>query len=326
MPRRILRSMQRQLPANKKLPRDLRLRHQFWQKSDYSIKRCTYLGFVIDTEKYTVELTEEKRQKLHQEVSCFIQRPSCQIRDFAQLIGSLVATCPGVPYGLLYWKELERQKSLALFGTNHDYDEYMLVTDEVRTDLGWWKKAVLNYSNPIKTRRFSTEIFTDASTIGWKASSEGISTGGFWFPKERKEHINFLELSAVFLALKSFANQQRDCEILLRVDNTTAISYKNKMGGVRIPKFNKLAKQICQCESRRLWIEASYIASKDNKEADRESRINNIDTEWEMLAEDAYCQITSELGIPQVDLFASRINKKCDRYCSWDRDPGSYTQ
>lgn len=28
-----------------------------------------------------------------------------------------------------------------------------------------------------------------------------------------------------------------------------------------------------------------------------------------------------KLGIPTIDLFASRINRKCSRYCSWDGDP-----
>lgn len=42
---------------------------------------------------------------------------------------------------------------------------------------------------------------------------------------------------------------------------------------------------------RKLWIFAAYISSENNTDADRESRIKNIDTEWE-LAEFEYNEIT----------------------------------
>ena len=44
-------------------------------------------------------------------------------------------------------------------------------------------------------------------------------------------HINYLELLAAFLALKSFARQERSISILLWLDNVTAIAFLNKMGG-----------------------------------------------------------------------------------------------
>jgi hypothetical protein len=46
------------------------------------------------------------------------------------------------------------------------------------------------------------------------------------------------------------------------------------MGGIQYPQLHKIAKQIWQwCEKRKIWLFASYIKSKDNKEADKESRI-----------------------------------------------------
>ncbi|XP_046602576.1 uncharacterized protein LOC124296587 [Neodiprion lecontei] len=123
------------------------------------------------------------------------------------------------------------------------------------------------------------------------------------------------------MALKCFASELYDCEILLRIDNTTAIAYVNRMGGVQYAALHGIAKEIWQwCECRKIWIFASYIASKENVEADRESRIKNIDTEWE-LSSWAYEKVISEFGKPKLDLFASRINAKCQAYCSWHRDP-----
>ena len=45
-----------------------------------------------------------------------------------------------------------------------------------------------------------------------------------------------------------------------------------------------------------------------------------MDIEWELL-EEAFRVIVKKFGVPEIDLFASRINKKCWRYCSWERDP-----
>lgn len=55
-------------------------------------------------------------------------------------------------------------------------------------------------------------------------------------------------------------------------------------------------------------------------EADHASRISNIDTEWE-LAPEAFQIIVAQFGRPAIDLFASRINKKCQSFYSWHGDP-----
>lgn len=72
---------------------------------------------------------------------------------------------------------------------------------------------------------------------------------------ERKLHINVLELKAAFFALQCYAKKFRNCDILMRIDNTTAISYINKMGGIQFPVLNKIAREIWQwCEKRNLWV------------------------------------------------------------------------
>ena len=67
---------------------------------------------------------------------------------------------------------------------------------------------------------------------------------------------------------------------------------------------------------------AEYVASGANP-ADKGSRINNLDTEWE-LAGGAFQDICQKFGQPSIYLFASRINHKCIKYCSWERDPDAF--
>ena len=128
---------------------------------------------------------------------------------------------------------------------------------------------------------------------------------------------------AAFFALKSFASSLEHCEILLRLDNSTAISYVNKMGGTHVRGLNEIARKIWEwCAQKNILLYASYIPSKENIEADRESRVTNIDTEWE-LNERVFKDIVRIFGKPETDLFASRKNHKCNLYTAWFRDPGT---
>jgi hypothetical protein len=45
-------------------------------------------------------------------------------------------------------------------------------------------------------------------------------------------HINFLELLAIFLSLKTFFTHKKSLHIGIRSDNTTAVAYVNDMGGM----------------------------------------------------------------------------------------------
>lgn len=282
-----------------------------------------FLGFILNSQEFCLELPSEKKQKIFNLVSDFMNKERCRIRDLAQLAGILVAACPAVKYGWRHTKELERQKYLALKQSQNNYDKKITVPVELNPDLVWWKNHVLLVKNPIRRHKFQLEIFTDASKTGWGAHCKGENTNGWWSRDERKEHINCLELKAALAGLKCFARDYHSCNVLLRIDNTTAIALINKMGGVRYPKLNKVCNQIWDwCEANDIWIFASYIKSKDNIEADKQSRLLPTETEWE-LAPWAFELIIKEFGNFTIDLFASEANAKCSRFISWKKDPAS---
>lgn len=280
-----------------------------------------YLGYELNSIDMTLSPTGKKRQKILNLVNSFLKINSCSIRDFATLLGNLVSVCMAISYGFVYTKVLEKDKFWALERNGGNYDSYMDISKEAKLDLLWWKENILLKSNNIKQYRFTKEIFSDASMSGWGAFCNGESARGTWDQHEVILHINYLELLAAFFALKCFAKKLRGCEILMRIDNTTAISYINRMGSVQYPLLNSLAKEIWRwCENRELWIFASYIKSRDNVEADFESRISNSDIEWK-LDQNIFEKIIESFGVPDIDLFASRLNNKCLKYVAWHRDP-----
>ena len=279
-----------------------------------------YLGLVFDSVRFAISISEVKQNKILKMLNAFAVDRSYSIRSVAQLIGTLISIRYAVPYGLLYTRALERTKILALEGSNN-YDAQVKLSDSIRVDIEWWIRHVPNCSSYIKVDKFERTIFTDASLTGWGASYNNVSTSGWWLPDESKNNINYLELLAVFYALKCFASSLSHSQILLRIDNTTAISYINKMGGVRYPHLGNLAKVIWTwCETRNIWLFATYIPSKENTVADRESRTLECHTEWQ-LNHLCFEKIVLAFGHPNIDLFASRHNTHCKVFMSWRPDP-----
>lgn len=133
-------------------------------------------------------------------------------------------------------------------------DASMEITPDIKIELAWWIEKIPFVNNPIRTSSFKVKIFSDASVTSWGTCCNNKRTHGWWNTEEKKDPINLLQLRAVFNLLKFFAKDLRSCQVLLRVDNTTAISYVNRMEGIQKPKLNNLAKLIWQwCEKRNLW-------------------------------------------------------------------------
>lgn len=159
---------------------------------------------------------------------------------------------------------------------------------------------------------------------GLGAACGELRTHGWWSTEERSLHINSLELKAAFNALRCFATNLKDCDILLRIDNTTAIAYINRFGSIQYSHLSSISRQIWQwCEERNIFVFASYISSLENYVADAESRIAEPDTEW-TLSQRAFQRIDRVYGPFNIDLFASLLNTKCSTYVSWFPDPSSF--
>lgn len=136
--------------------------------------------------------------------------------------------------------------------------------------------------NPIRNFRFELEIFSEASKSGWGACCRDESTHRFWKPSERKLHINYLALIAIWMSLKF-------CEGLGQLRNPVAITLRRSrtstVWGACNTRVSTKQHAIIGNGARQGRFGSSrctYIASKENDEADRESRAKNIDTEWEL--------------------------------------------
>jgi ribonuclease HI len=293
-----------------------------WEKSNLTPSRqCKFLGFIIDSARFRITLPNEKAIKILCSIESLLRKERPRVRQLAQVIGNLISAVPGIKYGWLYTRNLERNKLKSL--KCGSYESYVSISQESKTELLWWQHHLLAGYNDIRTDDYKITIYTDASLSGWGAACENSSTHGFWGRLEKQLHINHLELLAVFHGLRAFAKDLQNCNILLRVDNTTALAYINRMGSVHSKVLHELALQIWQwCEIRNIFLVASYIPSSENTRADAESRAQPDILEWE-LNKGIFQKIARTFGSPNIDLFASMNNAKCKRFCSWKPDPTS---
>ena len=288
-------------------------------------KEILFLGFLLNTENMTLRLPEAKTQEIIDLCSGMLHVPITTIRQTAKIIGKLVAAFPAVQYGPLFYRALERDKIVALKVHRGHFDRKMSLSNEAKQELQWWIAHIADSFSAIRHPSPTIEIRTDASGQGWGATDLNTSTGGRWNEYElefaKSSKINYLETLAAGFGLKSLCSEIYDQHILIRIDNTTAVSYINNMGGTKSPDCNRAAKEVWMwCVEHRVWITAAHLPGKLNTEADHLSRKFNDRTEW-MLDKGAFASIIQKFGKPEIDLFASRLNNQVHKYVSWLPDP-----
>ena len=165
-------------------------------------------------------------------------------------------------------------------------------------------------------------LYSDASKKGWGAFNEtgNIRTGGVWSVTEQSTHINILELRACQLCLESFCKNVSHSHVRIFMDNLVCCAYINKFGGkkTRIRLYREGNMDLVH--RKHTHLSAAHIPGKENCEADEESRRNNDDTEWSLQPE-IFAKIHKLYSNMFVDLLASRLNYKLDRYVSRRPDP-----
>jgi hypothetical protein len=209
-----------------------------WEKSQLlPTYKLVYLGLTINTTLMTLTLPEEKMQKILKGCQSALQRDRLSVRDLSRLIGMMPVTMLAV----LHYRELQ-ELNIRQLKAAQSFETMVLLNDKVKAELQWWI-AMLNRWNgrPILPLTPDLVIETDASVLGWGAATKQMSTGGLWSEQERAHHINLLELAGGALATKTFTKGRKNIHVLLKMDNTTAIAYINRMGGTRSRTLSQAA-------------------------------------------------------------------------------------
>ena len=290
-----------------------------------------FLGFILDSNHMTVSLTGEKVQKIKQLATQVLDQKVFSVRFLAQFLGNCVASFPAVEFGPYHTKEIEMSKIATLKKNGWDFEGLTSLSDWAIPHVVWWQK---NIENPLvhqlsltaPPNKEQVHLFTDASKIGWGAyfPLTGEKTGGLWTPEEQNLHINALELKGIYFGVLIFLKDLQNHTIHIHTDNQVALFSLHRQGSTHSPWCNKYTAKIMEFfERNNLHMIVSYVRSEHNTEADAASRVYQHDLEWSV-PQNVFNLACKKWGTPQIDLFASRINHKVTKYCSWQPDPAAY--
>ncbi len=320
-------------PTREKCMRDIRVTVEVLQNLGFHVNiaksivqptRCiTHLGYTINTVTMQVTLSDDKLEKVQARARPLLTG-SPSIRQFMSFIGTVESCCVAVEHGRMHKHALETCKNDAIVAGSGKLNDKMELTAPALRDMNWWLKY--NNEDPLTIMKGAVDvvIYTDASDQGWGAVSQGVPTGGRWAPRERAFHINAKELLAVEFGLKSLLGQLKNKHIQIFSDNTTAVAFVRKMGGCKSRRCNAVALRIWNWAlQRNNWLSIAYIPGVDNVKADKESREFNDRTEWKLNVREFQYMVKHFQEVPDVDLFASRLNFQLPRYVSWNPDPGA---
>ena len=167
----------------------------------------------------------------------------CNIRKLASFIGNLVASFPAVPYGPLFYRSLERDKHHSLVVAKGKFDHPAILSNNSLQEIDWWSMNIATSIKHINIPEIDITIYTDASLKGW-GITDGINpSGGRWADNEM-HYINVLELKAAIFGIIAYCKNKSVKHARIMLDNTTAVTYINNMGGTKSPQCNELAREI----------------------------------------------------------------------------------
>ena len=110
-----------------------------------------------------LELPKKKQAKLTKKMLILRIQSECRIRELAQLVGTMTATCQAIRYSWLHSKSFERQRYLALLKNQGDYNTKMHLSSSLQVDFNWWLNAIPGTYNRIRSGHYILEMFSDAS-------------------------------------------------------------------------------------------------------------------------------------------------------------------
>ncbi len=158
------------------------------------------------------------------------------------------------------------------------------ITQQCRRSLNpWTDLAFLRAGELLEQVSRHTIVTTDTSSTGWGATCNGQVASGLWMGPRLLWHINCLELWTIHLASRQFRPLLLGKHVLVRTDNTAAVSYINRLGGIRSHRMSQLARYLL------LWIHtqfkplhAVHIPGRLNRAANVLSRQLTSPGEWRL--------------------------------------------
>ncbi len=309
--------------------RDLVLRHLSqlglrvnWEKSKLSpVQRISFLGVELDSVSMTARLTEERAQAVLNCLSSFRGRNVVPLKQFQRLLGHMASAAAVTPLGLLHMRPLQHWLHCPEVGMAPRYTASRYLP------------AVSPLPQPLDRPCLSIGRGAPRTSVPAYCCHNRCLQHGLGRYMQRAGSLGALDRAPTALAhqlpgavgsalaLRQFRPLLLGKHVLVRTDNTAAVSYINRLGGIRSHRMSQLARHLL------LWshtqfksLRAVHIPGQLNRAADALSRQLTFPGEWRLHPETIRL-IWSRFGEAQVDLFASPESSHCQLYFSLTEGP-----
>ncbi|XP_074640019.1 uncharacterized protein LOC141911049 [Tubulanus polymorphus] len=281
-------------------------------------QQFTYLGMDFDLRIGKVFPSMVRVAKLQEAVAGVSTTPRTA-RYWSRLLGSISSMGLVVPLGRLRSRRLQQYWKVFWSQSKGNWEALIPVPPtDLSPDLQWWAATTnLRLGVSLAPLEAPVRVFTDASHQGWGAHLENRVKAGKWSRYEATNHINFLEMLAVWKALKFFHRRVEGHHVWLATDNSTVRAYLQNQGGTHSETLTGLsAKILLWCQTKGVSLTVAHLAGKRNVMADALSRRGQaIATEW-VLHQEVADRVRGIFGNPLLDLFATRFNRRCPLFVS----------
>ena len=286
-------------------------------------KDLVFIGGRFQTDRNLLSLPLERLESLQECLSLFRIGAVVTARQFLRLLGIMAAMISVVRFCRLHMRPIQMFLMAKWKASSQSLDHQIVINHHLTQHLEWWEeKENLLQGVPLNKPDPVVEVTTDASSLhGWGGYLGDLEVQGKWDSQWKLEHINMLEMEAVFKTCMHFVSHLQGKVVRVRCDNSTVVSYINKEGGTKSPSLCMLAWKLLKwAQSYQISLVAVHVAGVMNKTADRLSRQFANPLEWQ-LDRQVVQHVFNILDHPMIDLFASENNRQIQTYCSRFPEP-----
>ena len=245
-----------------------------WNKLDGPATRITFLGVVIDSLSFTLELPSHKLTEFQVLLQQFASRKRASLKQLQQLAGRLNWACQVVRGGRCYLRRiLDLMRPL-----KHAHHKVQL-SRAFFADIHWWIQFMSIFNGRCLALRNAPmhDVYLDASNSGAGyvfATDWGYTNWSKDMPSVGSFHINDREILAAVLAAHRWAPLWVNSRVLFHTDNITARAALRK-GSARSPAIMPYLRELFWLSALfNFHIDACFIPGVLNDTPDCISRLN----------------------------------------------------
>ena len=215
-------------------------------KSCQPSTKMVFVGILLDTEKMTFEITQERVIEIQALVATWLMKNTTSLKELQSLFGKLSFVSPCVRPGRIFVQRL----LVFLRSIYSNKISKSVIPDYIHGDLKWWHTYLPSF-NGVSMMALDhcvpDEEFASDSCLtgcGGVSGSEYFHAEFPAFIQDLELHINALELLTIVIALKIWGHKFKGKRLLVNCDNLSSCLVLNK-GSTKCSFMQACLREIC---------------------------------------------------------------------------------